>query len=209
MTHAKHYARTPRKAHLKYLIPVGAVLVLACLFAASTMALISSTSQTIYNQFVAGVMSVETHETFENNTKSDVYVENTGNATVYVRIKLVVQAQDASGNVVANVTDTNGDAVTLDLDCFTFEGLTGENWQLIDDCYYYTLPLTGADETSNDDITTMLFTKATQSVICANGESLVLIVLSEAIQVNGVEDAWDSIDLDSNGNIIEATEVSA
>lgn len=208
---AKHMAQSPKKAYLKYLIPVGALAVLGCIVAAATMAYISAKADAITNEFKASTMAVKLHETFNDDTatdiagleKTNVYLENAGDASVYVRVRLMVQAQDAAGNLVANPTllDANGkplenQGITLE-NCFTLTGLAGTSWTKIGDCYYYTLPLTGADgsEGGNDE-TSKLLTKATQRVSCENGITLSLIVLSEAMQENGIKaGVWGDVAL--------------
>ena len=95
--------------------------------------------------------STEKLDSYEGSTKTDVWIQNTGNTDVYIRAALIGQwIDDESGDPVFGYTDfTSGDfkfVASWYQDQFVgekpqkqgkFTGLPGKNWTLKSDGYYY------------------------------------------------------------------------
>lgn len=110
----------------------------------------------------------------ENGEKSSIQVENIGTATSYVRVKLVMNWVDKSGNVVSG---GNLPEVTLN----------EPDWFMKDGIYYYTKPVGPKDSTAN-----LLKDPITQPN-APEGCHLEVTVLAESIQAapsTAVEGAW-------------------
>jgi len=151
----------------KRLLPILlVVLLIGLLTVGGTVAYLMQTTDPVENTFNPNQVTVELHESFNNTTKSDVYVENTCDIPVYVRVALVPVWEDADGNVMgisASIAD-------LEIDW-------GDNWKQNGGYWYYTKAVPAKDVT--DD----LIESAT--VKTANGYKLNLQILVEAIQADG------------------------
>ena len=80
------------------------------------------------NTFKPGTVSAHIEEEFDGTTKSSVKIQNTGNVPAYLRAKVVVNWLDDNGYILANPIGVTDPA----------EGkIDTENWQLLNDGYYY------------------------------------------------------------------------
>ena len=159
-------------------------------------------SQTVENAFIPGKVDCVINEIFENNIKSEIKVENTGNAKAYIRVRLVFNWVDSAGTVVAR----------------SFGIMPDVSWDMInwikdeaDNTYYYKYPVEVGAETANL-LTSSWSMPAVPEVEDTNGLTYyyypVMEVLAEAIQADGkdgdktaVTDAWGVIvSKDSEGN---------
>ena len=163
----------------KRLLPILlVVLLVGLLTVGGTVAYLMQTTDPVVNTFKPNQVTVELHESFNNTTKSDVYVENTCDIPIYVRVALVPVWEDADGKVMGI------SASMADLDV-TY----GSNWKKSGDYWYYTKAVPA------DGVTEDLIESAT--VNTANGYKLNLQILVEAIQADGTDgsqkavvDAW-------------------
>ncbi len=175
-----------KKPVLKIALLSAVLAVILCVN--STYAWVSDHTDIIDNNFALKKVDITLVETFENDVKSDVFVQNDGEATVYVRVALVEQVLNTNNAIKANTTNES---------YFDYIGLPGDEWVQIGDYYYYKKPLLANENTS------MLFKKATPKQDVKDNETLSLSVMTEGIQVNGIE-VWD-VTLDSAGNITGGT----
>lgn len=152
-----------------------------------TLAYIVTSTDPITNTFVSTKVEEEITEKFDNNIKSSIIVKNTGEAEVYIRVKLVSYRvkEDADGTI----TRIGGSA---DIDYFDL----GEGW--LEDpengCYYYMYPVSVGEKTGN-----LIDTGNNDSGIVLeeytdkDGGKQVVEVLAEAIQskpADAVESVW-------------------
>lgn len=166
------------------------ILSLCLIFAlavGTTFALLKANTEPVTNTFTAAKSGTDIVEELDGNQKKSIAVKNTGTAVSYVRVKLVMNWVDESGNVSAepvNITPSITD-----------------NWFLKDGIYYYKMPVAAKDFTTN-----LLKTPITQDA-APEGYHLEVTVLAESIQAapsKAVTDSW-GVGVDSNGYLTQPT----
>lgn len=155
------------------------ILSLCLIFAlavGTTFALLKANTDPVENTFTAAKSGTDIVEKLDGSQKTSIKVQNTGTAVSYVRVKLVMNWVDESGNVSAepvNITPSITD-----------------NWFLKDGIYYYKMPVAAKDFTTN-----LLQTPITQGT-APEGYHLEVTVLAESIQAApsaAVEGAWTAV----------------
>lgn len=166
------------------------ILSLCLIFAlavGTTFALLKANTEPVTNTFTAAKSGTDIVEKLDGNQKKSIAVKNTGTAVSYVRVKLVMNWVDESGNVSAepvNITPS----ITAD-------------WFEQDGIYYYKMPVAANGETTN-----LLQTPITQGT-APEGYHLEVTVLAESIQAapsKAVTDSW-GVGVDSNGYLTQPT----
>ncbi len=166
------------------------ILSLCLIFAlavGTTFALLKANTEPVTNTFTAAKSGTDIVEELDGSQKTSIIVKNTGTAVSYVRVKLVMNWVDESGNVSAepvNITPS----------------ITG-NWFEQDGIYYYKMPVAANGETTN-----LLQTPITQGT-APEGYHLEVTVLAESIQAapsKAVTDSW-GVGVDSNGYLTQPT----
>lgn len=166
------------------------ILSLCLIFAlavGTTFALLKANTDPVKNTFTAAKSGTDIVEELDGNQKKSIAVKNTGTAVSYVRVKLVMNWVDESGNVSAepvNITPSITD-----------------NWFLKDGIYYYKTPVAANGKTEN-----LLQTPITQGT-APEGYHLEVTVLAESIQAapsKAVTDSW-GVGVDSNGYLTQPT----
>lgn len=167
------------------------ILSLCLIFAlavGTTLAYLKANTSPVTNTFTAAKSDIKIDENVENGEKSSIQVENIGTATSYVRVKLVMNWVDKSGNVVSG---GNLPEVTLN----------EPDWFMKDGIYYYTKPVGPKDLTAN-----LLKDPITQPN-APDGYHLEVTVLAESIQAapsKAVTDSW-GVRVDNNGYLTQPT----
>lgn len=166
------------------------ILSLCLIFAlavGTTFALLKANTDPVENTFTAAKSGTDIVEELDGNQKKSIAVKNTGTAVSYVRVKLVMNWVDESGNVSAepvNITPSITD-----------------NWFLKDGIYYYKTPVAANGKTEN-----LLQTPITQGT-APEGYHLEVTVLAESIQAapsKAVTESW-GVGVDSNGYLTQPT----
>jgi hypothetical protein len=166
------------------------ILSLCLIFAlavGTTFALLKANTEPVTNTFTAAKSGTDIVEKLDGSQKKSIVVKNTGTAVSYVRVKLVMNWVDESGNVSAepvNITPSITD------DWFEQGGI-----------YYYTKPVAANGETTN-----LLQTPITQGA-APEGYHLEVTVLAESIQAapsTAVQQSW-GVGVDSNGYLTQPT----
>ena len=166
------------------------ILSLCLIFAlavGTTFALLKANTDPVTNTFTAAKSGTDIVEKLDGSQKTSIAVKNTGTAVSYVRVKLVMNWVDESGNVSAepvNITPSITD-----------------NWFLKDGIYYYKMPVAAKGETTN-----LLKTPITQDA-APEGYHLEVTVLAESIQAApsaAVQQSW-GVGVDSNGYLTQPT----
>lgn len=153
------------------------ILSLCLIFAlavGTTFALLKASTAPVENTFTAAKSGTDIVEKLDGSQKTSIAVKNTGTAVSYVRVKLVMNWVDKSGNVVSG---GNLPEVTLN----------EPDWFMKDGIYYYTKPVGPKDSTAN-----LLKDPITQPN-APEGCHLEVAVLAESIQAapsTAVEGAW-------------------
>lgn len=168
------------------------ILSLCLIFAlavGTTFALLKANTEPVTNTFTAAKSGTDIVEELDGNQKKSIVVKNTGTAVSYVRVKLVMNWVDESGNVSAepvNITPSITD-----------------NWFEQGGIYYYKMPVAANGETTN-----LLQTPITQGT-APEGYHLEVTVLAESIQAapsKAVEGAWTAVKV-VDGNLTPAVQV--
>lgn len=153
------------------------ILSLCLIFAlavGTTLAYLKANTSPVTNTFKAATSEIKIDEKLDGNQKTSITVKNEGTATSYVRVKLVMNWVDESGNVVSG-----GNLPEV--------ALNESDWFLKDGIYYYTKSVAPKDSTAN-----LLKDPITQPN-APEGCHLEVTVLAESIQAapsTAVEGAW-------------------
>lgn len=167
------------------------ILSLCLIFAlavGTTFALLKASTAPVENTFTAAKSDIKIDEDVTGGQKKSIVVKNTGTAVSYVRVKLVMNWVDATGNISAepvNITPSITD-----------------NWFEKDGIYYYKMPVAADAVTTN-----LLQTPITEPADKPDGCHLEVTVLAESIQAapsKAVEGAWTAVKVDGDGNLAPA-----
>ena len=167
------------------------ILSLCLIFAlavGTTFALLKASTAPVENTFTAAKSDIKIDEDVTGGQKKSIIVKNTGTAVSYVRVKLVMNWVDESGNVSATPV-----GITVDYD--------NTKWFEQDGIYYYKMPVAAEGETTN-----LLKTPITQDA-APEGYHLEVTVLAESIQAapsTAVQQSW-GVGVDSNGYLTQPT----
>ena len=160
----------------KRLIAISIVVCVLLLASVGTaLAYMFKDTGDVPNEFTPGVVSCEISEEFENDVKSKITVENTGNIDAYIRVKLVTYWVNGSGDVVpkapAEISFTSGSGWVKSSSSNT---------------YYYSVPVAPGAKIEN--------LLGSSIILAKDGEYLQVVdVFAEAIQANpttAVRDSW-------------------
>lgn len=162
----------------KWLGTLVALALVLCIAGGATLAFLMVTTPPLTNVFQYGHVTCKVDETFQDNVKTKVSIENTGDTQSYIRVKLVFTWKDKDGNVSAQPVKT-GD--------YTLE-LKEDGWFEKDGYYYAKAPVAPKENTP------VLIEKCTEVAANApDGYTLSLEILADAIQstpTRAVEQVW-------------------
>lgn len=163
------------------------ILSLCLIFAlavGTTVALLKANTAPVTNTFKAAESGTHVDVEDSGNEKTGIFVKNEGTATSYVRVKLVMNWVDKSGNVSAEPVN-----ISVDYD--------KTNWFEQDGIYYYTKPVAPKDAATGKVTSNLLkanspITEPTEGK--PEGCHLEVTVLAESIQAapsEAVIKSWD------------------
>lgn len=192
-------------------IKLSTVLVIAAALAlvtaiGGTMAWLTTHSEGLTNTFTPATISDEVKETFNNpfNTKNNVYIQNTSDVPVYVRVALVPTWVMEENNKFVPVAEPVGnDDVIIDTkEWKSFVPAADSNWVKGNDgYYYYKKPLAAADKTDDTDLTENLFNTAEAKENDLYHMNLqVLLQMIQAEPASAVTQAW-GVTVNADGTI--------
>ena len=192
-------------------IKLSTVLVIAAALAlvtaiGGTIAWLTTHSEGLTNTFTPATISGEVKETFNNpfNTKNNVYIQNTSDVPVYVRVALVPTWVMEENNKFVPVAEPVGnDDVIIDTkEWKSFVPAADSNWVKGNDgYYYYKKPLAAADKTDDTDLTENLFNTAEAKENDPYHMNLqVLLQMIQAEPASAVTQAW-GVTVNADGTI--------
>lgn len=158
------------------------ILSLCLIFAlavGTTFALLKANTAPVTNTFKAATSGTHVDVEDSGNEKTGIFVKNEGTATSYVRVKLVMNWVDKSGNVSAEPVN-----ITVRYDT--------TNWFEQDGIYYYKTPVGPKDSTAN----LLQEGKPIKQENAPDGCHFEVTVLAESIQAapsTAVEGAWTAV----------------
>jgi len=147
--------------------------------AAFTVSYISKTS-TRNNSFTVATINPVINETFDNIVKEDVYISNSGNSPIYVRVAILYSFIGTSGSLLSDIPVENTD--------YTVSFSSSTNWLHGSDGYYYYKTAIGENEQT--DILVDEIRKLTNSA----DKKLTVDILVQGIQaepLSAVREAWN------------------
>lgn len=156
------------------------ILSLCLIFAlavGTTVALLVAHTNAVTNTFKAAESGTHIEEETENGEKSSIIVQNTGTATSYVRVKLVMNWVSEDGKTIS------GEPVNIEVK------YDNTKWLEQGDIYYYTKPVAPGDSTEN-----LLEKPIVEPGDKPDGCRLEVTVLAESIQAapdTAVQQSWD------------------
>lgn len=154
----------------KSIAAIIAIVLILTVAVGGTIAWLVATTNPIENTFTPGSVTSQIEEKFDGTTKSDVRVQNTGNADAYIRATIVVNWVDDAGNVYAEVP----------ADCtYDMQMESTLNWTKLGNYYYYN------GVVAPNGYTGYLIKSCTESA--PDGYNLQVTILAEAIQAEGVD----------------------
>ena len=162
-----------KKNMKKMLILLAATVLLLTFAVGGTIAYLVTSDGPVVNTFEPAEVTIKVRETITGNTKTNVYIENTGSAKAYIRAAIVVTWQDASGNVYPALPVQRTD-YTISL---------GSDWTEQDGYYYYNGEV---DCVAGSNTTTNLINSIAPVEGCIPyGYDLHVEILAQAIQAQG------------------------
>lgn len=153
----------------KKLILAALIVVLLAASVGGTMAFLSIKTDPVENIFVPAQVTCDIHESFTNNTKTSITVENKSNIPVYIRVALIPYWVDANGNVAGVASWTPSFA-------------PANGWEKSGDYYYYNGVVAVGGTTPSLVGSNGIALPAPD----ANGNKAVLVIAAEAIQAQGM-----------------------
>ena len=165
-------------------------VVLMLILATGTAAFLIDRSDRVENVFLPAEVSCEAEEEFDGELKRNVSVSNTGDITVYMRLKLVTYRINDRNEKIGGTAELP-------------EFIPGDGWFLRDGIYYYSLPVLPGHEPEapligNEGIKLTKYTDA-------DGGKQTVEVIAEVIQAEpsqAVQDAW-GVTVSADGRIAQ------
>lgn len=156
----------------KSLLLVAGIVLMLTIAIGGTIAYLVANTDSITNTFEPGRVPITIEESFNGETKSDVYVTNTGNVPAYIRAKIIVTWKDKDGNVSAIKPVLNTD----------YRMSTGGGWTEESDGFYYYSVFVGAGKSTG-----YLINNCTRIGTQPEGYDLSVEIIAESIQADGMD----------------------
>lgn len=190
MYKGKHTLSKARTHVTKPFALLVSLVLLAVGLTSTSLAFLIDHTPAVVNKFDPGEVTASIDENFEDNVKTDVKVQNTGNTDAYIRAKVVVTWQDNEGNIYAQAPVVGED--------YTIE-YNNDGWVSKGGYWYCTTPVVA------NGFTPVLIN--TCSPVSGREPTsdyhLVVEILADAIQstpATAVQDAW-GVTVGDNGTI--------
>ncbi|MBR5805815.1 MAG: hypothetical protein IKY30_03460 [Oscillospiraceae bacterium] len=175
------------------------LLLTAMLTIGGTLAYLFTQTTPVVNTFNPVTPDITVDEGFDGNVKKEVKITNTGEVDSYIRAKVVITWQDATGKVypLTPVVGTDADTADYKITWNVSDTVVKDAWiKGSDGFYYYTSAVPVGDSTG------ILFTDAAPLRACADENyTLHIEILSQSIQSTpdeAVNQTWTNITA-SNG----------
>ena len=180
------------------------LILMLCVTVGGTLAYVFTKTPTVENTFEPAQVSCAVVERFADNVKTDVRVQNTGDATAYIRVAVLTtwKYQDQNG-----VDHYHAQSPIPNVD-YTITYAENTNWLLGNDGYwYYTSPVPCAKDAQvvEDVLTEILISRVEllENAMAPAGYTLSVEIVASAIQAEPITAAAENWGLmvDRNGVI--------
>lgn len=173
----------------KLAVLISALAAVVFIGIGGTVAYIAASSNNVTNAFDKSKVSCEVYETFENNTKENVGVTNTGDTETYIRLHINVTWEKDDSTSSAQTVSAAVPESGVDYE-ISFYSSSVSKWEQGNDGYwYYTEPV--AKENSTKPLVEKCEILDTANI--PSGYHLSVEIIASAIQslpTSTVEDVW-------------------
>lgn len=140
MYNGKFSGRKSRLLHARQLVLMLSMALLLVGLVGGSIAYIFMSTENVDNTFTAANVGTAVHETNSGGEKKNVYIENTGNISAYIRAAVIINWQTEDGVVYgeAPVEGVNED-YTISYD---------SNWEQVGDFWYHKGAVNAGDKTN-------------------------------------------------------------
>ena len=187
----KRVLKTNRKAP----VALVAILVLLCCAVAGTVAFLVTKTDSVVNTFTPSKVTTYVEEEFNGRTKSNVKIQNTGDIDAYIRVAVIVNWADASGNVYGE-KPVEGTDYTISYNKTV--QVDGGQWiEGSDGYWYYTKPVAPSTE-DNPQYTGVLIKSCEPAGQAPAGYALQVTILADGIQSKPdkvVNEVWKVVEV--------------
>ena len=205
-----------RKLNTRAVVLLVSLVILVVASVGTTLAYLIAATDPVENTFTPAKVSCDVLESFENNVKENVRVQNTGNTDAYIRAAIVVTWKNDADEVYA-VAPVEGVDYSIDLN-------VGSVWLAGKDGFYYynkdVAPVTecshSASESCANCCTDLLINSCSQKEDANVPEEYYLSVeiVASAIQAapdHVVENEWknEKVTVDANNGTLTVTNKEA
>ena len=187
----KRVLKTNRKAP----VALVAILVLLCCAVAGTVAFLVTKTDSVVNTFTPSKVTTYVEEEFNGQTKSNVKIQNTGDIDAYIRVAVIVNWADASGNVYGE-KPVEGTDYTISYNK-TVQADGGQWIECSDGYWYYTKPVAPSTE-DNPQYTGVLIKSCEPAGQAPAGYALQVTILADGIQSKPdkvVNEVWKVVEV--------------
>ncbi|HSR05408.1 MAG TPA: hypothetical protein VLM88_12545 [Proteiniclasticum sp.] len=177
----------------KFLIAALTLLFVTAIGVGATIAFLTKETKPLINTFVPGEVTTAVVETFENNIKENVMIENTGNIPAFIRVAVLINWVDSEGNISGKAPKSGEDYSMI----FPDES----DWFVQGEFYYFKNAVGPGAKTS-------VLISSIEPKKNKEGYTLQVEILGSGIQSmpsETVEEVWP-VKVDSAGNLVELTE---
>ena len=193
-----------RKFISKKSILIVTLALLLTVAVGSTLAYIFMRTNPVNNTFTPAQVSCAVVEEFEDNVKSNVKIQNTGDTDAYIRVAIVITWKNDQGVVWAEAPTSND---------YTIEwNLTADGWVKGPDGYYYYTQKVAPHGGLHDGLTDVLITSCTPVTGNApEGYVLSVEIVASAIQASPdtvVEEQWKTGVSDADNGTLKVKEAT-
>ena len=187
----KRVLKTNRKAP----VALVAILVLLCCAVAGTVAFLVTKTDSVVNTFTPSKVTTYVEEEFNGQTKSNVKIQNTGDIDAYIRVAVIVNWADASGNVYGE-KPVEGTDYTISYNK-TVQADGGQWIEGSDGYWYYTKTVAPSTE-DNPQYTGVLIKSCEPAGQAPAGYALQVTILADGIQSKPdkvVNEVWKVVEV--------------
>jgi len=177
----------------KFLLAALALLFITAIGVGTTIAFLTKETGPLINKFVPGEVTTAVVETFENNIKENVMIENTGNVPAYIRAAVLINWVDSEGNISGKALQSGEDYSMVFPD--------GTDW-FVQGGFYYFKSSVGPGAMTSDLISSI------EPLKNKEGYTLQVDILGSGIQSMpsvAVEEVWP-VKVDTAGKLAELPE---
>lgn len=136
----------------------------------------------VKNQFEPSKVTTRVDEKISNSVKSNVKIQNTGDATAWIRAAVVVTWQDDEGNVYSELP-VKGKDYTID---YNVKSQSDGQWLSGEDGYYYwSKPVKSFEEDKDNCMTGILINECKYEANAPEGYFLTVEIISSGVQAYG------------------------